>query len=217
MSICLQAAMGRHDSIYQMEINTMININEVIDFFDGLADKWDDMEIKNDKIINIILDNAGIGKGCKVLDVACGTGILIPYYINKDVAKVTAVDISPKMVEIARSKFGNIENVDILCSDVEECEFDTGFDNIVIYNAFPHFQDADRLIKCLSSKLVQGGKLTVAHGMSRAKIDAHHKGSAMQVSNGLMEAEDLAEIFSRYLKVTVIRSDDDMYQVVGIK
>ncbi|MBO5570886.1 MAG: hypothetical protein J6A79_18435, partial [Clostridia bacterium] len=60
-----------------------------------------------------------------------------------------------------------------------------------------------------------GGALTVAHGMSREKIDAHHHGSASHVSNGLMPAEDLAAIFGTVLNVTVIRSDERMYQIVG--
>ena len=42
--------------------------------------------------------------------------------------------------------------------------------------------------------LKPGGTLTVAHGMSREKIDAHHHGTARHVSNGLMPAEELAEI-----------------------
>jgi demethylmenaquinone methyltransferase/2-methoxy-6-polyprenyl-1,4-benzoquinol methylase len=53
--------------------------------------------------------------------------------------------------------------------------------------------------------------------MSKEKIDAHHKGSAIHVSNGLMEADELADIFNEYLEVTTVLSDDNMYQVVGMK
>ena len=84
-------------------------------------------------------------------------------------------------------------------------------------NAFPHFPDPRKLISNLSAQLKPEGILTVAHGMSREKIDAHHHGSAMKVSNGLMKAEDLAEIFSDNLTVTKIISDDRMYQVAGKK
>ncbi|MCR4833181.1 MAG: class I SAM-dependent methyltransferase, partial [Butyrivibrio sp.] len=164
----------------------MIDINDVIVFFDNIACKWDDMEIKSDSIINKILDNAEVRQGNKVLDVACGTGIMIPYYLERNVLTVDAVDISPKMVEIAKHKFADKDNVDIICSDVFKCEFDHKFDNIVIYNAFPHFCNPENLIEYLSGKLNEGGVLTVAHGMSREKIDAHHRGCAHDVSNGLM-------------------------------
>ena len=57
----------------------------------------------------------------------------------------------------------------------------------------------------------------MAHGSSRAAIDAHHHGAASRVSNGLMGADALAAIFARYLRVTTVLSTDEMYQVVGEK
>lgn len=194
----------------------MIETKEVIEFFDRLAPGWDAEMIRNDEIINTILDNSGVTAGKDILDVACGTGVLIPDYLKRGVSSVTGIDISPKMAEIAKEKFQQ-EAVTILCGDVETTDFRKCFDCIVVYNAFPHFPDPERLIARLSSLLNPGGTLTVAHGMSREKIDAHHHGSASHVSNGLMSAEDLAKIFARHLNVTLIRSDEQMYQVVGQK
>ena len=142
--------------------------------------------------------------------------MLIPDYLKRNVASVTGIDISPKMAELARAKFPQ-EQVTILCGDVEATAFEDPFDCVVVYNAFPHFPDPDRLIRKLSSLLKTGGTLTVAHGMSREKIDAHHHGAASHVSNGLMSAEDLAAIFGKYLTVTTVLSDDRMYQVAGKK
>ena len=192
----------------------MIETREVIEFFDRLAPGWDADMVRNDAIIGTILDNAGITEGKDVLDVACGTGVLIPDYLKRKVASVTGIDISPKMAEIAKAKFPQPE-VTILCGDVESTYFGKQFDCIVVYNAFPHFPDPERLIATLSGLLKPGGTLTVAHGMSREKIDAHHHGSAHHVSNGLMTAEDLASIFKESLTVTTMISNDRMYQVVG--
>ena len=192
----------------------MIETKEVIEFFDRLAPDWDAELIRNDDIISTILDNAFVTEGKAILDVACGTGVLIPDYLKRKVASVTGIDISPKMAEIAKAKFPQPE-VTILCGDVESTYFGKQFDCIVVYNAFPHFPDPERLIATLSGLLKPGGTLTVAHGMSREKIDAHHHGSAHHVSNGLMSAEDLASIFKKYLTVTATISNDRMYQVVG--
>ncbi len=192
----------------------MIETKEVVAFFDRLAPDWDAELIRNDEIISTILDNADVSAGKDILDVATGTGVLIPDYLKRDVASVTAIDISPKMAEIAKKKFPQ-ENVTILCGGVEETDFGRQFDCVVVYNAFPHFPDPERLIGCLSALLKPGGTLTVAHGMSREKIDAHHHGSASHVSNGLMPAEDLATIFKRHLTVTAVISDGRMYQVTG--
>lgn len=192
----------------------MINKTDVIEFFDRHAPSWDDEMIRNDGIISVILDNAGVTKGTRVLDIACGTGVLVPDYLNREVAGVTGVDISPEMIKIAAAKFPQ-DNVSFICADAETEDVGSGYDAIVIYNAFPHFPNPDALLANLSGLLVPGGRLTVAHGMSREKIDAHHSGAAHAVSNGLMPAEELAAIFSKYLNVTLTISDDRMYQVVG--
>ena len=194
----------------------MIDSKEVIAFFDRLAPDWDAEMIRSDEIIAAILDKAEVSAGKDVLDVATGTGVLIGDYLARGVASVTGIDISPNMARIAQEKYPQ-ENVKILCGDVERTDFDRLFDCIVVYNAFPHFPDPERLIRTLSGLLKPGGTLTVAHGMSREKIDAHHHGAASRVSNGLMPAEELSAIFAAHLTVTAVISDDRMYQVVGKK
>ena len=191
----------------------MIDKADVIEFFDRCAPSWDAELIRSDRKINIILDNAGVREGSRVLDVACGTGVLIPDYIRRG-ADVTGIDISPEMIKLAERKYAGT-GVRFICGDIETADVGQGFDAIVVYNAFPHFPDPERLIFRLSGLLAEGGVLTVAHGMSREKIDAHHHGSASKVSMGLMPAEQLAGIFGRYLDVTAVISDEDMYQVAG--
>ncbi len=194
----------------------MIDQKDVIAFFDERAGDWDAGMIRSDEKIGRILDNAAVREGSRVLDIACGTGVLIGDYLRRGVKSVTAVDISSEMIRIAREKFPQ-ENVQFVCGDAETAPLGEGFDAIVIYNAFPHFPDPERLIAHLSSLLAPGGHLTVAHGSSRAAIDAHHHGAASHVSNGLMEADALAAIFARHLRVTDIISTDEMYQIVGEK
>ena len=189
---------------------------DIIQFFDRLAPQWDADMIRSDEKIAKIMDGAGVIPGAHILDVACGTGVLFPDYLARQVGSVTAVDISPEMVKIAAAKYPG-ENITVLCADVEALEADRQFDCIMVYNAFPHFPDPERLIATLSAHLKPGGKLTVAHGMSRAQIDHRHEGAASKVSIGLMHEDALAEIFAKYLTVTVKISDENMYQVTGMK
>lgn len=189
---------------------------DIIEFFDRLAPQWDADMIRSDVIIDKILTHAGIRPGVTVLDVACGTGVLIPDYLKRQVASVTGVDISPEMVKIAQEKFPQ-ENVKILCGDIESVAVQQTFDCIMVYNAFPHFPNPENLIRVLAGLLKPGGTLTVAHGMSRAKIDAHHKGSASKVSMGLIHEDALCQIMEKHLTVTVKISNDRMYQVTGTK
>lgn len=187
---------------------------DVIEFFDRMAPQWDADMIRHDDIIATILDNTGVKPGVRVLDVACGTGVLIPDYLARDVESVTGVDISPEMIRIAREKFPQ-DNVRFLCADVENAPLEE-YDVIMVYNAFPHFPEPEELIKSLVGHLAIGGTLTIAHGMSRAQIDHHHEGTASKVSCGLMSEHALAAMMRKYLDVTVKISDERMYQVTGV-
>ena len=194
-----------------------MNKQDVIDFFDRAAPGWDADMIKNDVIIGKILDNAEIEAGQDILDVACGTGVMFPYYLQRGAASVTGIDISPEMAKIAESKYPEDSRVQVICGDVEEVKFQKKFDRIVVYNAFPHFPKPKRLVKILSELLKEDGRLTIAHGMSREAIDGHHRGSASKVSNGLMSAESLKKIFDPYFTVEIVISNSKMYQVSGVK
>ncbi len=194
-----------------------MNKSDVIAFFDRCAPQWDADQIPKDAIINRILDNAGIGEGQQVLDVACGTGVLFPFYLERKVASVTGIDISHEMAKLAAQKFADQETITVICGDVEETRFSKTFDSIMVYNAFPHFPDPERLIATLASLLKDGGRLTIAHGASREQIDDHHKGPASKVSNGLMFADELKSIFDPFFQVDIQISNQEMYQVSGIK
>ena len=190
---------------------------DIIEFFDRCASTWDADMIKSDVIIGRILDNAEVGAGMDVLDVACGTGVMFDYYLQRGVASVTGIDIAPEMAKIAAQKYAAEERVQVICGDVEEVTFGKKFDRIVVYNAFPHFPYPKRLIKILAGLLKEDGRLTIAHGASREAIDNHHSGAASKVSNGLMAAETLKRIFDAHFNVEVVISNRYMYQVSGVK
>ena len=187
---------------------------DVIRFFDRCAPSWDAELVRNEAVISAILDNAGIRAGMDVLDVACGTGVLFPDYLGRGVASLTAIDISPEMAKLAQQKFPQVK---VLCGDAEQTDFGRCFDAVMIYNAFPHFPEPARLIERLAKWVKPGGRLSVAHGMSREKLVQHHSGSASRVSIDLLEANALAKLFAPWFDVDVMISDDTMYQVCGKK
>lgn len=186
-------------------------------FFDKAAPTWDAEMIKDIAITGTILDNANIEAGNSVLDVACGTGVLFDDYISRNVKSITGIDLSSEMIKHAQAKYSSNPQIELICGDAQVHNFASSFDRIVIYNAFPHFTDPERLIYKLSSYLNIGGILTVAHGMSRAAINSLHTEKASSISNGLITSSELAAIFTKYLEVTVNISNDQMYQVCGIK
>ena len=187
---------------------------DIITFFDKCAPWWDADMVRNEDLIAMILDNGGIRENMHVLDVACGTGVLFPDYLKRNVASVTGIDISPEMAKIAQEKFPDVK---VICGDVETEEFPQKFDAIMVYNAFPHFPDPARLIKVLADLVKPGGKLSVAHGMSRAQLTSHHAGRASSVSIDLLHEKELAALMEPYFDVEVMISNERMYQVAGTR
>ena len=192
-----------------------ISKQAIMEFFDRLAPHWDDGLMVDEAKINAILDAAGVGPGSHVLDVACGTGVLFPFYAQRNAAKVTGVDISPEMVKIALRKIEG-PRFEALCADIETLPVAQKYDCCVVYNAFPHFPEPARLIERLSAWLKPGGRLTVAHGMSLEVLNRHHAGSAAEVSRGLIPAPEMAALFSGRFRVDRAVSDEEKYIVSGI-
>ena len=192
-----------------------MNNEDVIAFFDRLAPTWDEHMVIDGEVIETILNNAEVSSGREILDVACGTGVMIPFYLEREVSFVRGIDLSPKMCGIAKGKFMQ-NNVEIVCADVLTYSSDRKYDCIMVYNAFPHFDDPCLLIRTLAGMLKGGGTLSIAHGMSREKIIEHHAGAA-HVSKVLPEISELRKMMENELEVIVSVSDDRMYQIVGRK
>ena len=188
-----------------------MDIEKVKSFFDMYAPSWDEHQVRNEAVIDLILEKSGVKEGSHILDVATGTGVLIGDYLKRK-ARVTGIDISDEMIRIAKEKYPDVE---FICADAQSCCFEKSFDVIMIYNAFPHFGEPDRLLERLTSFLKKGGRLTVAHGMSEEALRKHHSGAAKDISTELPCKEKLGELMSPYLDVDIMISDDSMYMVSG--
>lgn len=189
---------------------------KVTEFFDRLAPTWDEGSAHSDETIAHILDNTGVRAGNDVLDIACGTGVLVPHYLARRVQSVVGVDISEKMLAEARRKIPSPQ-VRFLCADAETYPFEPNYDICVVYNAFPHFPNPEALVKNLASALRPGGTLTIAHGSSRETIDKGHMGSAREVSVHLPSDEAFKKLLEPYFNVSLFVSDGTMLQIVGVK
>ena len=79
-----------------------------------------------------IVERAGVSAGEDVLDVACGTGnATIP--AAQAGARVTGLDLTPKLLEIARTRAGDQGlEIDLVEGDAEELPFpDASFDVVL--------------------------------------------------------------------------------------
>lgn len=185
-----------------------MNNKDIIENFNLLATTWDLHINKSKETINAIFSYANIEKGKDILDVGCGTGVLIEDYLEAKVNSITAIDISDKMIEIARNKY---PNVNFKCIDATKFNDNKLYDAIILYNCFPHFVDKKETIKHLSSLLKENGKLVIAHSNNINKLMENNNPKISE----LIKADEIKKILSTYLKDIKQIDNDHMYLCVG--
>ena len=94
-----------------------------------------------------------------LLDCGCGTGSMISLLYEKDPNKhYTGIDITPKMIEVAKSK--GLKGVKWIVGDCEDLPFeDSSFDVIICSNSFHHYPNPQRFFDSAKRVLKPGGRL----------------------------------------------------------
>ena len=121
-------------------------------FVPALFQQWSD----------IVLDAAQISASAKVLDIACGTGVLALAAADRvgTEGKVVALDASPEMLAVARRKSRSIEWHEGVA---ESLPFeDKTFDAVVSQFGIMFFSDRITALKEMMRVLRRGGRLAIA-------------------------------------------------------
>ncbi len=174
-------------------------------FFDDLAQEWRVKETFSDEQIKALLGSAVIEDGNRVLDVACGNGVLDGYLIEKGCI-VDAIDVSPQMIFKAQANPRNA-GVNYSVADFYEYTSAEKYDSILLFDAYPHFKDKISFAEKACELLKDGGTLWIFFDESREKINGYHSGGAQDISEALKSAEEEAKVFKR--KFEIIESYDD--------
>lgn len=188
------------------------------EFFDSVAKNWDNM-INVDKFkINYLLDKLEIQEDDEILDVGTGTGVLIPF-LHERISKGTikGVDISQGMLEVARDKFNNLNNVDFDLVNVEKDYLAEKYDKIILYSMYPHLESKTQTIsKLVKRNLKEDGILMIAHSDSREYLNNLHRRADERVHESiLMEINEQKNVFTNAgLNVIEAFENDEMYYVV---
>ena len=154
-------------------------------------------------------------KGC-LLDVACGTGAMFEALRERKPSHITAVDLSEKMIEIAARKVEGDSLFELQCRDLFEMTQET-FDRIIIYNAYPHFMEKDKVVQKVAELLNPGGRFIVAHGACREKINGCHTNVPKEITSGLLSAKEESRLWETCFSIDILIDTEQFYLFSGVK
>ena len=137
--------------------------------FARIADRYDTMN----RIMSLGLDclwrrsalkYIELPEGCKILDLACGTGdFTIELARRWPNAEIIGVDLTPEMLDIAREKLSAIQNATYLTGDAQNLQMleSKQFALIVCAFGFRNFPDKAKALSECHRLLADGGRLVV--------------------------------------------------------
>jgi len=96
----------------------------------------------------------------RVLEIGCGTGMLARELATKRGAKVTAIDLSPRMIDVARVRTPGSLGIEYRVADFMSLS-PRGFDVVIAINTLHHLPLGNAVAR-MADAIVPGGKLIVA-------------------------------------------------------
>lgn len=191
-------------------------MNDMARYFHDLADEWESYHREAHPVQGAVARIAGVKPGACVLDVGCGTGTMEPTYLECGVSQVVAIDIAPRMIEIARRKFSDEPTITFECRDVLTYEDANRFDSVVVYNAYPHFLDKAALAQKAARLLLPGGRFVVAHSMSKEVLNKHHSGIPAHLTSDLATPSEEARVWQDYFTIDAMVDSPFFYCFGGV-
>ena len=163
-----------------------------------------------------LFEQTGELEGLWLLEPGCGTGRLTEILAERvgDSGGVVALDISAKMVELARKRVSHKRNVEVHHQTLEDFPLkESRFDLVLCHQVFPHLEDKAKALAKMEMALKPGGQLFIFHFISFKEINDRHRKAGTAVENDLMPgAEEVKELLSDAgLKIRSWEDDDRGY------
>jgi len=121
----------------------MTTKSEIEDYYNKTWKNLDDQGLTKPNPRHLVilakLRANGLKRNSKVLEIGCGIGTLsnlLAGYLTK--GEITAVDISPETIELAKYKFKNRTNLEFQVSDMSDWSNNTTFDIIILPDVLEH-------------------------------------------------------------------------------
>jgi demethylmenaquinone methyltransferase/2-methoxy-6-polyprenyl-1,4-benzoquinol methylase len=198
-------------------------------FFDDHAEKWLDTWYKDpatghydkhDKDFKRLFSLLPLKPGDLVLDAGCGTGVLVPFILERITPKGTLweLDFSGKMIEVNRSRHAH-DNIRFIVADVESAPLDgASCDAVICFSCFPHLHDKHKAMATLSRILKPNGVFAVSHFDSSQGINKHHETCHAVMHDRLPDEAGMRELFQEAgLNIELFVDEPGFYCILARK
>ncbi|MEZ4825556.1 MAG: methyltransferase domain-containing protein [Bacteroidia bacterium] len=144
----------------------MKTAKEIEQFYDGYVERQVNLGINpRHRSIQRWLKQFGLKPHHRVLEIGCGVGTqteLLLRYLGPQ-GFVTAMDISPRSIEVARQRLSSYKNAELIAADATDYDFSEKYDMIVMPDVIEHIPvDLHyRLFEKLSAVLKDEGKIII--------------------------------------------------------
>lgn len=181
-------------------------------FFDEIAINY----VHDDtSLIDELLDSMYFSTCKRILDLACGKGIISKKLADRNNGEVIALDLSSEMIRLAKEK---VDDPRVTFINQDYYDFNSEpFDAIVCFDAFPHFLDVEGFVEKTDKLLKDDGLLVIAHDIGRNKLNTHHKQQAMGISRKLKTPEEEMIPFLKYFKPIELTESENYYKLIMVK
>ena len=190
-------------------------------YFNQKAAVWDETIAEKDTTrLKSMADRLNLKPGSTVLDVGTGTGIFLPFILEKigSNSLIVALDIADEMLLRARAK-GLKGNICCLCANIMDTPLGGAlFDAVVCYSSFPHFRDKPKAFAEIYRVLKKGGRLSICHTSSRAQINEIHRQNPVVSEDTIPEKYEMLSMLSQAgFKEVIIADKSESYLASSLK
>ncbi len=192
-------------------------------YFSRLAPEWDTIPRSAEASLGVrrFVRRSANAQAHRILDVGCGTGILLPDLLAacRKATCIVELDFAEQMLRENRRKATDAR-VRPVCADARTLPFpEACFDLVLCFGVLPHLGVAQTAVDALLRVLRTSGFLSFGHLMGSAELNTLHQSVGEPLSEDVLPAAgNLAEMLhQRAATVLAAEESSDWYFVQAIK
>jgi len=186
---------------------------EITEYYDNKLPYFKyDIEYQNPRHNRIKTSLSGIVKrDSKVLELGCGIGVISKFMAQLG-AHVTAVDLSPKVIEYAKANMSH-KNIEYVNQDITDMMPATAYDVIVLADVFEHIQ-REKIYDLMDVIKNHSNENTVIYlNIPDGRFQAFMKKNHFEKLQIVDEVYQLSEILIKFGVIGFTPSKIDMYGI----